>query len=129
MIDVNFFDDLSKVPRQRDEVRFNQVGIYVHEGNRRIAVGFDITPFIERPSIEVTIKSILGVPAGSLTVVETLDTNFSLTMHLRDREPMDVYEVSVTLYYATPETGRTEVHTVRGEIDVSTAGEQFMLMG
>ncbi len=127
MIDVNFFDDLSKAPRQREEVRFNQVGIYVHEGNRRIAVGFDITPFIERPSIEVTVKNILGAPAGSLTVVETLETNFSLTLHLRDREPMDVYEVSATLYYATPETGRTDVHTVSGEINVSTAGDQFLL--
>ena len=84
-------------------------------------------PFIERPSIEVTVKNILGAPAGSLTVVETLDTNFSLTLHLRDREPTDVYEVSATLYYATPETGRTNVHTVSGEIDVSTAGEQFTL--
>ena len=125
MIDVSFFDDPSKAPRSREEVRFNQLGIYVHEGGRRIAVGFDITPFLERPSIEVLVKNILGMPAGSLTVIETLDANFSLTMHLRDSEPTDVYEVSATLYYATPETGRTDVHTLTGEIDVSTPGEQF----
>ncbi len=98
MIEVNFFEDPSKAPRSRDDVRFNQLGVYIHEGGRRIAVGFDITPFIERPSIEVTVKNILGNPAGNLTVVETLDSNFSLTLHLRDREPTDVYEVSATLY-------------------------------
>lgn len=127
MIDVNFFDDPSKAPRSREAVRFNQLGIYVHEGSRRIAVGFDITPFIERPSIEVNVKNILGAPAGNLTVVETLDSNFSLTLHLRDREPTDVYEVSATLYYATPETGRTDVHTLVGTVDVSVPGEQFVI--
>ncbi|HFC12822.1 MAG TPA: hypothetical protein ENJ56_08250 [Anaerolineae bacterium] len=127
MIDVNFFDDPLKAPRSREDVRFKQLGIYVHEGNRRIAVGFDITPFIERPSIEVTVRNVLGEPAGNLTVIETLDSNFNLTMHLRDKVPTDQYEVSATLYYVAPESERVNVHTLTGTIDVSVAGKQFSI--
>lgn len=130
MIEVNFFDDPSKAPRFREDVRFKQLGIYIHEGNRRIAVGFDITPFIERPSIEVTVKNSMGEPAGNLTVIETLDSNFNLTMHLRDKEPTDEYEVSATLYYASmDDDGRADVHTLTGTISVVKAGAQFRIDG
>lgn len=126
MMNINFFDDPLEGPRAREDVRFNQLGLYVHPDGRRIAVGFDITPFRERPSIEVQLFNLLGEPAGSLTVIETLESNFHLTMHLRDRNPTSEYTVRATLYYATPEEGRTDVHTLTGTVDVSEAGETFI---
>lgn len=126
MMDINFFDDPLQGPRAREDVRFNQLGLYVHPDGRRIAVGFDITPFRERPSIEVQLFNLLGEPAGSLTVIETLESNFHLTMHLRDRSPTSEYTVRATLYYATPEEGRMDVHTLSGTVDVTEAGETFI---
>ena len=37
--------------------------------------------------------------AASLSVIEVLQPNFSMTMHLRDKQPTDLYTVSVELYY------------------------------
>ena len=130
MININFFDDPLEGPRAREDVRLNRLGLYVHpDGGRRIAVGFDITPFRERPSIEVVARNARGEPAGTLTVIESLDTNFHLTMHLRDRQPTDQYTITATIYYATPETGRMDVHTLQTTIDVSAPGVEVFATG
>lgn len=121
---VQFFDSSFAMPKAREDVKFNQVGLFVYEDQRRVAVGFDITRFLEGPSIEVTITNDNGELAGSLTVIETASANFSLTMHLRDENPTDLYHVKATLYYATPETERMDVYTHEATFDVSKPGEQ-----
>ncbi|MCP4427624.1 MAG: hypothetical protein GY803_24335, partial [Chloroflexi bacterium] len=99
---VQFFDTGFEIPKAREDVKFNEVGFFVYEDRRRVAVGFNITRFLEGPSIEVNITNDNGEPAGTLTVIETGDANFSLTMHLRDQNPTDLYHVEATLYYAVP---------------------------
>ncbi|MCB9445676.1 MAG: hypothetical protein H6669_15730 [Ardenticatenaceae bacterium] len=121
---VQFFDTSFAMPKPREEVKFNQVGFFVYEDRRRVAVGFNITRFLEGPSIEVNITNDNGEPAGSLTVIETSDANFSLTMHLRDKNPTDIYHVQATLYYTTPENERMDVYTHEAAFDVSKPGEQ-----
>jgi hypothetical protein len=121
---IQFFDSSFEMPKAREDVKFNQVGFFVYEDRRRVAVGFDITRFLEGPSIEVNITNDNGEPAGTLTIIETSDANFSLTMHLRDKEPTDLYHVEATLYYTSPEKERMDVYTHKATIDVSKPGEQ-----
>ncbi|MCP4424982.1 MAG: hypothetical protein GY803_10850, partial [Chloroflexi bacterium] len=110
-MDIKFFDDPFEGPKLREDVKINRLGLFMHEDGRRVAVGFDVTPFLERPSLQVTFTNERGEEAGSLHVIETLQTNFSLTVHLRDKEPTDTYVVTAVVYYATPETERVNVHT------------------
>ena len=123
-MDIKFFDDPLQSPNSRDDVRIKQLGLFLFEDRRRVAVGFDITPFLERPSIQVSIRNLAGMEISSLHVIETLETNFSLTMHLRDPEPEDTYEVSATLYYATPDTERQNIQTITKILDATKPGEQ-----
>ncbi len=125
-MNINFFDDPGRAPRVREEVRFQRLGFYIHPPDgRRIAVGFDITPFIERPSIEVAVTNAQGEKAGSLTVIQTLAANFHLTLHLRDHSPTDTYTVEATLYYASPEEGRQMVDRLTATLDVTRPGQEF----
>lgn len=121
---IHFYDDPLETPRSREDVRIKQLGLFVYPDKRRVAVGFDLTPFLERPSIEVTVTNANGRPAGSMTIVETLETNFTLTMHLRDEEPTETYELEAAVYYATPETERVDVHSKRATFDVTHPGQQ-----
>ncbi|MCZ7666206.1 MAG: hypothetical protein M5U34_02670 [Chloroflexi bacterium] len=123
-MDIKFFDNPLEPPKSREEVRLNNLGLYVHEDGRRVAVGFDLTPFRERPCLEVRVVNARGEKAGWLNVIETLNTNFSLTMHLRDKEPTDLYEATAIVYYQTPETERLDVHQVVKQFDTSKPGEQ-----
>jgi hypothetical protein len=123
-MNITFYDDPLEGPKAREDVRLKNLAVYVYPDKRRVAVGFDLTPFLERPSIEVTVVNAKGQPAGSLTIIETLEANFSLTMHLRDPEPTDLYELTAVLYYATPESERVNVHSKHVTFDVNQAGEQ-----
>lgn len=123
---VNFFDDPNHAPRPREDVRLKQLGIHVYSDKRRVAVGFDVTPFLEGPSLEVTIRNEKGEKAATLNVIETNETNFSLTMHLRDIEPTDLYEVQVTLYYAKPDSDRLIVDVQTATFNITQPGDQLI---
>jgi hypothetical protein len=71
----------------------------VYEDGQRVAIGFDITPFAERPSILVQVWNADGKEAASLSVIEAMQPNFNLTLHLRDDARKDPYEVEAILYY------------------------------
>lgn len=121
---VQFFDDPADRPRNREDVRFNQLGLYMHPDGRRLAVGFDITPFVERPSILVNITNAAGEEAASLTIIETLQPSFSVTLHLRDQQPTDIYEVEVVLYYRSLDGERLVVDRRTRQLDATVEGEQ-----
>ena len=123
-MDIKFYDDPLESPKSREDVRLKQLGIYVYEDGRRVAVGFELTRFQERPSLEVRIVNERGEKAGWLNVIETLDTNFSLTMYLRDTQPTELYEATAVVYYQTPETERVDVHTLVRQFDVTKPGDQ-----
>ena len=121
---IHFYDDPGETPKSREDVRLNDLGLYVYPDGRRVTMGFNVTPFLEKPSIEVRVVNERGEPAGWLNVIETIETNFSLTMHLRDKEPTSHYEVTATVYYQTPETDRMDVHQVVKQFDATQPGEQ-----
>jgi hypothetical protein len=111
-------------PRAREDVRFNQLGLFVHEDGRRVAVGFEITPFLERPSIDVVVTDEFGRAAANMTVIEALHTNFTLTLHLRDMNPTGKHEVTATLYYFDADRKRLVVDSASRTLDPGLPGEQ-----
>lgn len=129
---ITFFDDPLKEPDHgpREDVRFRKLGFFVYPDGRRVAMGFDITPFPGRPSIEVTLHNERGEPAGSLSIIEVLETNFSMTLHLRDKEPADIYHVRAVLYYkGEPDEPRLVVHDVNTTFDRTIEGDQIFETG
>ena len=122
---IDFFDDPLQQPKSRDDVRIKQIGLFVHDDLRKFSFGLELTPFLERPSIEVSIINGQGQPAGALTVIETMTPNFSLIIHLRDEDSIDPYELTAELYYATPETERINVDRQTITFNTDKGGEQL----
>ena len=123
---INFFDNPLEEPENRGDVRFTQLGFFVYPDQRRVAVGFQLTPSRRRPSIEVRIWNEQGEPAGELLVIEALQNNFSLTIHLRDQEPSAIYKVEAVLYFKEePDAARDVVHFVSTTFDVTRPGDQL----
>jgi len=122
---VQFFDDPTRGPVPREDVRFKGLGLFLYEDRRRVAVGFDITPFRERPNIEVSLTNEEGGEVASLHVIEALEANFNLTMHIRGQSTSDLCEVEANLYYTSLENGsRMVVDTLRRTLDTTKIGEQ-----
>ncbi len=125
---INFLDDPAEVPKSRADVRLLQLGFYVYEDGRRVMVGFEITPFLERPSLEINISNENGERAASMIIVDTQTPNFSMTMHLRDIKPSDMYKVDVVLYYAMPNEDPEMVQMETAVLDMSTPGDQLIFI-
>ncbi|GAB4157817.1 MAG: hypothetical protein Fur0021_27090 [Candidatus Promineifilaceae bacterium] len=123
MTQIQFFDDPAQMRKSREDVRINQIGLHLYPDGRRVAVGFDLTPFLERPSLEVVVTNAAGEVAGILNVIEALQPNFHLTMHLRDREPASPYTVQVMAYYAQPGAPRLVVDQHTTHFSVPAAGD------
>ena len=121
---VQFYDDLDGGPRSRDEVRLNELGLFVYEDRRRVAVGFNLTPFLERPSILVRVTNASGEEAASLSVIEAMQPNFNLTLHLRDSGVGDPYEVEAIIYYLSENGDRQVSDRQVKTFNVATPGDQ-----
>jgi hypothetical protein len=125
-MDIRFFDNPMEQPRGREDVRIRQIGLHLYPDLRRLAFGIELTPFRERPSIEVNITNGDGRPAGMLHVIETLTPNFSLTMHLRDAETTNPYTLTAMLYYSWPEQKeRLEIEQREITFEVIEPGQQL----
>jgi hypothetical protein len=122
---ISFFDDGFGLAKERADVRLRNLGVFVYDDGRRVAVGFELTPFRERPSLEVRATNARGEEAGSMMVIEALSPNFSLTLHLRDREPTEQYELEAVVYYRDDENeGRMVVDRRQAAFTVTRPGDQ-----
>jgi virulence-associated protein VagC len=121
---IDFYDDPSQSLRAPQDVRINQMELSLYPDGRRVAVTFGITPFRQRPSIDLTVTNAKGEQAAALTVIETLDANLSLTVHLRDKQPANPYTARAELYYIFPEQGRVVVHSQAAAFNATSPDAQ-----
>jgi len=105
------FTDGPAVPRSPSDVRFVAVAAEPYPDRRRIKLSYEITPFLQRPSLEIRLLDPDGADLGSITVVDAVVARFSLTAHLRGEVfgagPVRV--VSILGYDDLPEADRHEV--------------------
>lgn len=119
----NFFTDPSDPPRPREEVRLRAITLNIYSDLRRIAFGVELSPFKERPSLDVVITNAKGETVSSLIVIESMGPTFRLTMHLRDAEVTNPYKLVAVLYYTWPEkTEKQEIE--RREITFTVEGPE-----
>lgn len=86
--------------RPRDEVRIENVTAIPYPDGRRVHVEIAVTPFRERPNLDITITSSEGRPVASTSAIEIMGFRVSFNLHLRGvDQPAGEYTVSVLLYY------------------------------
>jgi hypothetical protein len=111
MVDINFFGDPTQTPRPRDQIRVEDVTLEPYPDGRRVKVGLRITPFgpTDRPNLDIVVRDEEGKEAATMSVIETLENNFALTIHLRGEEVAHgTYDVEVRLFYDATSTQDSE---------------------
>ena len=103
-MNIDFFDNPDEMPRLREDVRLVRTRLEVSPEGRRLAVDLELTPFIERPTVELYLANQRGEKAGLLSIIETLDRTISVVMHFRDEEPTETYRLRIAVYYASVDT-------------------------
>jgi hypothetical protein len=99
-VDVNFVDP-DDIPRPPDEVRLRSLDVTPLGDGRRVRVEIQITPFLQRPNVDLDLTGPSGESLSRTTVVEADSPRFSLTMHLRRAAEGGEYVVRGALSYAS----------------------------
>jgi hypothetical protein len=99
-----------EIPLPPNQIRFRSVRVVPYPDRTRVRINLEITPFLEKPNIDISIVDSAGEEAASARVIENLDPTLTLTLHLHptgspgpytarlallypDREPVDKAEV------------------------------------
>lgn len=82
-----------------EEVRFLDVHVEPWPDGRRVRVHIRLTPFQQPPNLEMAIIDPQGREVSHVSIIENIDFQFVLTMHLRDSEPQPEYRLEVELSY------------------------------
>jgi hypothetical protein len=82
---------------------------------RRLRVELELTPFLKRPEIELTLTDPSGQTCASATIIEPMGWKLDLTLHIRALSVVEgAYTLTVVLSY--PDLGEVDRRTISFEI-------------
>jgi hypothetical protein len=96
---MNFFDNPDETPVPKEQVAIEQAAFEPLPDGRRVRVSVTLTPFLDRPNLDISLIAPDGRIASSLAIVEALERQMDFTLHIRDREALPQYTGRVELYF------------------------------
>lgn len=96
---MSFFDNPDEVPVPKEQVAIENVSFEPLPDGRRVRVSIRLTPFLDRPNLDISLLTPDGRQASSLSIVEALERHMDFTLHIRDRETLPEYVGRVELYF------------------------------
>lgn len=117
MSEIPLYDDSedAPVPRAKEDMRFTDVAVQPYTDGRRVKLGFKLTPFLERPSVDMAVTNAAGDEVASLSLIEAMDTEFEFTIHLRGPEPRGEHTLRLTMFYPESDDAPTEQRRIVAE--------------
>jgi hypothetical protein len=110
------FSESGAVPQPRDKVRIERLEARPYPDGWRVKITIDVTPFQERPSLEIRVRRGENHHIAELSVIETMHRHMEFTVHIRGvSSPAGEYVAEVDLYYddpAAPQDRRASPFTV-----------------
>jgi hypothetical protein len=94
-----FFQDPDDEPVPPDEVRIRDFTATPYPDRRRVRVYLEVTPFLKRPSGEVTITNQDGEILAIANIIETMTSKLELTLHLRGAAGAENLQATADLFY------------------------------
>lgn len=115
MSNVNFFDLAPQASQPRDAIRLEELDAEPYPDGRRVRVSLRITPFgpDDRPNLLIVAQNEAGEELASMSVIESMHNDLSVTIHLRGEEITQgtTYTLSVDLFYEPGEIQDTQSTT------------------
>jgi hypothetical protein len=94
-----FFQDPNIVRVPPEEVRLLDVKVTPQPESGRVKIYIELTPFMKRPNVNVSITNKAGKEIAHTSILETMLPKMEFTMHLRQPEPGSEYSVDTWVYY------------------------------
>jgi hypothetical protein len=115
-----FFPELSAdgqdLPVPPDEMRFLELRAepVLDDGPLRARIYVEVTPFQQRPYIEVNLNGADGNEIASASVIEPMSRKNVFTLHIRGTQQSGKFHLSARLFY--PEKPDSDIREITFEI-------------
>jgi hypothetical protein len=123
MDDINLYLQNNDNLLPRDQVKITKITATPYPDGRRVNVAVEVTPFRERPNLEIAIQRIADEASeivASTSVIAIMNFRVDFNLHLRGIEhTAGDYTVNVALYY---EEANSPQHTQ--SVDLTIAPER-----
>jgi hypothetical protein len=114
-LNMDFFfpelsDDGQNIPVPPEQMRFLELRAepVLDEGPLRVRVYVEVTPFQQRPFIEVTLSDSQGEEITTASVIEPMQRKNVFTMHIRSPQQSGKFSLAARLYYPSNTENPTE---------------------
>lgn len=99
-MNIDFFDS-QDVPQPRERIKIERLETHPYPDGWRAKILVDVTPFQERPSLELRVRSDENKRVvAELSVIETMHRQMEFTVHIRGvTSPIGAYVTEAELYY------------------------------
>ncbi|GEM_PF-176450 len=95
-----FFFDTNEAPQPRDRVKITELTATPYPDGSRVRIKITLTPFLERPNLEIYAKKTDGPIVAELSVIEPMTPLLEFTLHIRGAEELaGDYLVRAELFY------------------------------
>ena len=94
-----FIQDPNEIRRPPEEVRLTKVDVQPRSGGKQVKIHLELTPFMKRPNVEVSITSRAGKEVGHTNILETMLHTLEFTMHLLQVDAGEELTMQTTVYY------------------------------
>ena len=94
-----FFHDPDEVRLPPEEVQLREMQVTPLPDGRRVKIFLELTPFMKRPNVDVSITAASGKEVARTSILETMSRKLEFTMHLREIEPGSEYTLESIVYY------------------------------
>ena len=100
-MNLNFITDPELAPRPREEIIIQNVTAHASADRQRVKIDITITPFApsDKPNLEIVAVSTNKNLIRSLSIIETIHRELTLTMHLPSELSPGIYTLHAALYY------------------------------
>lgn len=119
-MDIEFIDP-EDAPLPPDQVSFRSIEVEPYSDGKRISVTLSVAPFLVRPTIDLEVLDVEGSKVASSSIIDAIDTRFSLTLHLRESGVGDPHTLVARLIY--PEHGQVDQREEQFSF-IDTAGDR-----
>ena len=94
-----FFNDPNDVPLPPDQIEIRELSAEPNQDGSRILLKFEISPFQERPNMEISVCNQAGKEAASFSIVEAIENKMEFTLHMREPDSRGSYTLSMQVFY------------------------------
>ena len=97
-----FFPDLEEINNSKvppEDVRIEKLVGEPYSDGKRIRVNLDMTPFQERPHLDMVLLNPQGNVTANISIIEPMSWKQEFTIHLREARQEGEYKLVARLFY------------------------------